>query len=265
MRLKIIIIGILVIFCVTSIWSQSQNNENRVVKVLTFNILHGATTRGDFNLDVLVNVIKESAPDFVALQEVDFKTKRAKQYDLTTELGWRAKMIPIFARAMKFDGGEYGEGILSKYTFLATKNVALPYSKGNEPRAALEVISILKSGDTISFVATHLDHLENERDRIKQIKKINEVFTKNKYPTILAGDLNDVPGSTPINLLEEFWKPSYNKISPKFTFPSNNPSIKIDYVMCYPKDRWRIIKTEVIQDTVASDHCAYLVTLALKN
>ena len=51
--------------------------------------------------------------------------------------------------------------------------------------------------------------------------------------------------------------------SPLFTFPSDNPQVKIDYVMYYPENRWRVLKTEVIQDTVASDHCAYLVTIEL--
>jgi len=45
--------------------------------------------------------------------------------------------------------------------------------------------------------------------------------------------------------------------------PSVNPSKKIDYAMFYPKNRWRVIETKVIQDTIASDHCAYLVTLDL--
>ena len=94
-------------------------------------------------------------------------------------------------------------------------------------------------------------------------KKINEVFSSNKYPTILAGDLNAIPGSRPINILEEMWTPSYNKDSPMPTFPSDDPQIKIDYVMYYPKNRWKILKTEVIQDTMASDHCAYLVTMEL--
>ena len=33
--------------------------------------------------------------------------------------------------------------------------------------------------------------------------------------------------------------------------------------MFYPQERWRVIERRVIQDTVASDHCAYLVTLEL--
>jgi endonuclease/exonuclease/phosphatase family metal-dependent hydrolase len=166
---------------------------------------------------------------------------------------------------MKFDGGEYGEGVLSKYSFLQTRNVTLPYSQGNEPRAALEITSVLSSGDTISFVGTHLDHLKDAKDRVAQVKKINEVFSLNKYPTILAGDLNDVPRSEAIMELEKIWNSSYDKSNPEATFPSDKPSVKIDYVLFYPKNRWRVLATQVIQDAVASDHCAYLVTLELLN
>ena len=172
-------------------------------------------------------------------------------------------MAPIFGRAMYYDGGEYGEAILSRYTFHTTRNVPLPYTDGNEPRAALEVTSVLPSGDTIAFIGTHLDHLRDETDRLKQVKEINRVFRNNILPTILAGDLNGQPGSQAITILEEMWQPCYDPISPAPTFPSDNPAVKIDYVMFYPKNRWEIIDTKVIQDKIASDHCAYLVTLKL--
>ena len=256
-------IFLFVIFTSHVVWSQTTIDSSKIVRVLSFNILHGATTKGDFNLDVIAKVINDANPDFVAMQEVDYKTNRAKKFDLVTELGWRTKMTPVFAKAMNFDGGEYGEGVLSKYTFLKSRNVALPYTPGNEPRAALEITTVLPSGDTIAFVGTHLDHLKDEKDRVAQAKKINEVFSLNKYPTILAGDLNALPGSTPINILEEMWSASYDKKKPKPTFPSDNPTKKIDYVMFYPKNRWRVLETEVIQDPIASDHCAYLVTIEL--
>jgi endonuclease/exonuclease/phosphatase family metal-dependent hydrolase len=243
--------------------SQDADADGRTLKILTFNILHGATTNGDFDLDAIAKVIISADPDLVALQEVDYKTNRARKYDLVTELGWRAKMAPIFGKAMNYDDGEYGEGILSKLSFLRTRNVPLPFSPGNEPRAALEIVTVLPSGDTIAFVGTHLDHLRDEKDRINQVKKINEVFSENKYPTILAGDLNAIPGSEPIHILEEIWMPTYDKNNPEPTFPSKNPRIKIDYIMFYPRNTWKIHETKVIQDSVASDHCAYLVTLEL--
>lgn len=262
MKIRICFVFLLA-FTTNVVSSQSTNDGSKVVRVLSFNILHGATTKGDFNLDVIAKVIKDANPDFVALQEVDFKTNRAKKYDLVTELGYRTKLVPLFGKAMNFDDGEYGEGILSSYTFVSSRNVALPYSPGNEPRAALEVVAAITAKDTIAFIGTHLDHLRDEKDRVAQVKKINEVFSMNKYPTIMAGDLNATPGSTPINILEEMWTVSYDKENMKFTFPSSNPTRKIDYVMYYPKNRWRVLETTVIQDEVASDHCAYLVVLEL--
>ncbi len=230
---------------------------------MTFNILHGATTMGDFDLDAIARVILEADPDLVALQEVDFQTNRAKKYDLVTELAIRTNLAPLFGKAMDFDGGEYGEGILSKTTFLQTRNVALPFSPGNEPRAALEVITVLESGDTIAFIGTHLDHLRDETDRLAQVKKINEAFRWNRYPSILAGDLNAVPESQPIKILEEHWTPAYYHDQAAPTFPSSAPEKKIDYIMFNPEARWKVLETKVIQDSIASDHCAYLVTFQL--
>ena len=218
--------------------------------------------KGDFNLDVLANVIKESNPDLVAMQEGDFKTNRAKGYDLATELGWRTKLAPLFGKAMPYSGGEYGEAVLSRWSFVSSRNIALPCLPGKEPRTALMITTVTDFGDTISFVATHLDH-EGSESRIMQVKKINEELSKNRYPTILAGDLNDIPGSETINILEEHWTPTYNKENPAFTYPSTKPNRKIDYIMYSPKEKWRVVETKVICNSIATDHCVYLVELKL--
>jgi len=261
-KFQAISIFLFLVICVKGL-SQDTYDSLRVVKVLTFNIYHGATMKGDFDLDYIAGIIKDADPDLVALQEVDFRTVRARGYDLATELGWRVKMAPLFAAAMGFDGGEYGEGILSRYSYIATRNVPLPYSVDREPRTALGAIVRLSSGDTIMFIGTHLDHFEDDTDRVMQAKRINEIFVPGLYPAVLAGDLNSIPGSLPIGILEEVWGSSYDRVTPAPTFPSGGPVRKIDYVMYYPADRWRVLSTKVICDSVASDHCAYLVTLTL--
>ena len=253
----------LVIILSLFLFLTSLAQEKPVVKVLTFNILHGATMKGDFDLDVIAKVIIEADADLVALQEVDYKTKRAKGYDLATELGWRTGMQAIFARAMPYDGGEYGEAVLSKHSLIYSRKVDLGYTQGNEPRTALEITTILSSGDTISFIGTHLDHLKEDTDRVKQATDINQAFVDNKHPTILVGDLNDTPGSRAINILEKVWTSTFDKADPEKTFPSNQPRKKIDYIMYRPSADWTVLSSEVICDKVASDHCAYLVTLEL--
>jgi endonuclease/exonuclease/phosphatase family metal-dependent hydrolase len=243
-------------------YSQDKPDSDIFIRVLTYNIYHGATVNNDFDIQRIADVIKSVNPDVVALQEVDFKTRRAKGMDLVTELGKLTDMAPLFGRAMPYDGGEYGEGILSRYSFVTTKNHSLPYSPGHEPRAALEVMVQLPSGEKFVFIGTHLDHTRDQTDRVAQVKKINELFTHNTVPTILAGDLNGTPDSDPIKLLTEKWTDACAG-NPEPTFPSSEPGRRIDYVMCLPSVRWRIVETRVIDEKTASDHCPLLVVLEL--
>lgn len=240
---------------------QMSVDSSRLVRVLTYNILHGETLKGDFDLDRIAAVIIATDPDLVALQEVDFRTKRARNMDLASELGQRTGLVPLFGRAMPFDGGEYGEGILSRYSFIRTQNHPLPFQEGREPRSALEVQVLLPGGDTLSFIGTHLDHIRDETDRIAQASRLNALFAQRNIPTILSGDLNARPESTAMSILFEEWKESDPEH--EATSPSMAPRSKIDYILYRPINRWRVIESRVICDTIASDHCAVLSVLEL--
>ena len=109
---------------------QEPVDSARVVRILSYNILHGETLKGDFDLDRIAAVISSVDPDLVALQEVDFRTNRALNMDLVSELGQRTALVPLFGRAMPYDGGEYGEGILSRYSFIASRCHPLPAGEG---------------------------------------------------------------------------------------------------------------------------------------
>ena len=241
----------------------AQEKDKATVRVLTFNILHGATTKNDFDLDKLAQLIRDADADLVALQEVDYKTRRARNYDLVCELGWRTKMAPLFGKAMNYDGGAYGVGILSKQAIISSRNFQLPYTSGNEPRTSLEILTQLHGGDTIRFVATHLDYKEISPDRIKQVETINKEFVQKDYPTILAGDLNATPDSKSIAILNKFWTDSFGS-QHEPTYSSKNPEKKIDYIMYRPAEKWEVIENKVICDEVASDHCVVLSVLKLK-
>ena len=241
--------------------SAQAPDSSRIVRVLTYNILHGKTLKGDFDLDLIASVISKEKPDLVALQEVDYKTNRSKKYDLVTELGIRTGLSPLFARAMYYDDGEYGEGILSKYTFLTTTNHPLPYTEGKEPRAAAEVNVVIKSGDTIRFVGTHLDHESDGHNRFIQAEEVNRVLKRDDVPTILVGDLNETPENRAMQLLFKDWERSF--ADNVFTFPSDEPIKKIDYVLFRPAHRWRVLEKRVIDERVASDHRPVLVVLEL--
>jgi endonuclease/exonuclease/phosphatase family metal-dependent hydrolase len=253
------------VFCVFQLKAQTKVDSTRIVRVLSFNIYHGETVGADkkFDLDLLAKMINDESPDLVALQEVDNKTERALGYDLATELGQRTKMAPLFGKAMAFNGGEYGEGILSKTSFLSTQNHPLVAREGKEPRAALEAKIQLKSGDVIRFIGTHLDHTKDETDRINQAKQLNELFAAGDTPSILAGDLNARPDSETMKILFKEWQQSDTKNT--LTAPANNPRSKIDYVLFRPANKWRVLETKVICNDKATDHCVVLSVLELIN
>jgi endonuclease/exonuclease/phosphatase family metal-dependent hydrolase len=255
----ILLISVL-IFCPNS-RGQSPVDSSRIIRVLTYNIYHGETMKGDFDLDIIAGVIKSVNPDLVALQEVDFRTNRAKKMDLAMELGQRTGLIPLFGKAMSFSGGEYGEAILSRYTFRSSQNHALGFQEGREPRSALEVNVELLSGDIVRFIGTHLDHTREESDRISQATKLNSLFTKDDIPSILAGDLNARPESRTMEILLKEWTKSSSDNNP--TSPSANPRAKIDYILYRPAHRWSVVETRVIDEEVGSDHCPFLSVLEL--
>jgi endonuclease/exonuclease/phosphatase family metal-dependent hydrolase len=232
------------------------------VSVLTYNIYHGEDANGGSNLDAVAGIINSLKPDLVALQEVDNKTQRAKGLDLTAELSRRTGMKGIFGKAMDYDGGGYGEAVLSRRPVIETKNNPLPHTAKAEPRAALEVHIKLPGGVKMAFVGTHLDHQRDQSNRMMQAKRITELYENSDLPMILAGDLNATPGSDPINLLLGQW--SYAAVdNPKPTHPSTRPARKIDYIMYKPKDRFKVVEVRVIEEKVASDHCPVFAVLEL--
>lgn len=230
------------------------------LKVMSFNILHGATTKNDFNLDTIAGVINKYKPDLVALQEVDFKTNRAKNYDLPTEIGIRTIMASLFARAMYYDGGEYGEAVLSKLSFIASENIQLPHQPNSEPRAALLTRVQTKNGNIIQFVGTHLDHLADNTDRLMQAEAINKALGATKYPTLLVGDLNDGPESKTLKILSQyFFKPQIPE-AVQLTWPANAPKVCLDHILFNMPKQWQVIDYEVVCENYASDHCIVVAT-----
>jgi len=252
----------LLAFLAMAIVSQGQPQlEKDTIKVMSFNILHGATVKNNFNLDTIAGVIKAYKPNLVALQEVDFKTKRAKNFDLPTELGYRTGMASLFARAMYYDGGEYGEAVLSDYTFVSSENIPLPHLPDSEPRAALVTRVKTKKGNTLQFVGTHLDHLEKDTDRIMQADAIVKALGNSEYPTLLVGDLNDGPDSRTLQILKsKFAKPD-NPEALQNTWPASKPEISLDHILFNKPEKWEVIDYEVFCENYASDHCIVIATL----
>jgi len=220
------------------------------LRVLTYNIHHGEGADEVFDYERLARVIDSLSPDIVALQEVDVGTERASGVDQAEKLGKLCGMPHAFGQAMPYQGGQYGEAILSRFPIQKTAVHPLPYQVGQEPRAALEVRIEPEGIGPVIFVGTHLCH-QSEENRIQQTRRISELFpTDEGGPAILAGDFNARPGSQPMSvLLQNGW---IDAVAPKS---------RIDYVLIRRRDPWRIKAVVILDEPVASDHDPVLVVL----
>ncbi|MCM8532962.1 MAG: endonuclease/exonuclease/phosphatase family protein [Lentisphaeraceae bacterium] len=220
--------------------SCQSNPERRHLKVLTFNILGGRNVDGAHNLKRIAKIINTMKPDIVAMQEVDKNTRRIKKRNITKEIAELTGMHYAFGKAMNFDGGEYGEAILSKEPILEVINHPLPAQENAEPRAALEaIVQFPHSNKKYSFIATHLDHLESNSNRLMQVKAINKILSAKKQPYILAGDLNATPNSKTMKLINQHLDFG-NSRNP--TYPVKSPKLKIDWIGVDKLSAWRLDK-----------------------
>lgn len=232
--------------------------EGKTVRVLAYNIHHGEGTDGKVDLPRLANVIKAAKPDLVALQEVDKKVKRTGYVDQLAELAKLTGMHGTFGKQIPYDGGDYGQAILSKTEIGEQTIHLLPGMPNREQRIAYEV-RVTVHGETISFVSTHLHHA-NAAFREQQATKLKDLFAKTEHPVILAGDLNANPDSKPLDILDKQWKRA--TADPKlWTFPAVKPTKQIDYILFKPGNRFKVIEAKVIDEAVASDHRPVLVVL----
>lgn len=228
--------------------------------VLSYNIHHGEGTDGRLDLDRIAQVIRASGADLVALQEVDQKAARSGGIDQAAALARLTGMHHVFGAAMDFQGGAYGQAILSRWPIQNLDLLQLPQRAGREPRIVLR--ASIRAPIPLLFATTHLDH-EIEEVRMEQAAALNASMRSRNAVTILAGDFNAVPESAAMRSLFTFWRDSAGEIAAP-TIPAEQPSRRIDYILVHPGKRWTTIESRVLDEPVASDHRPVIATLRLQ-
>jgi endonuclease/exonuclease/phosphatase family metal-dependent hydrolase len=222
---------------------------------MTYNIHHGEGMDGRIDLPRIAEIIRKLNPDVVALQEVDDKTQRSGGIAQAEVLGELTSMHAAFGKALPFQGGGYGLGLLSREPFQDLVTYHLPSSADRENRAALAaVIQPSPLHPPLTFVTTHLDHTRDDTDRRQQVLRLNEIFAQPDSPqTILMGDLNATPESAALGPIWAQWLDAAG-VDGAPTIPVDNPTRRIDYILLRPGGRWRSLNCWVLDERMASDH-----------
>ena len=233
--------------------------DQRPLRVLTYNIHHGEGTDREFDLPRLAAIVRGLEPDLVALQEVDQGTRRAGGVDQLAELARLTGMHGVFGKAMDFQEGGYGVGVLSRQPVLRSENQPLPSSADREPRTALTV-EVNVGGTLVQFTSTHLDQGRETGDKLAQVGYLNDSLTDRLgNAAILAGDMNTRPDTEVMQLLTERWTDMFRDPSP-VDINGRIPG-RVDYVLVRPGEEWRTVEARVVDAPVASDHRPVLVVL----
>lgn len=233
------------------------------LRVLSYNIHHAEGVDRKLDLERIARVIRSVSPDLVALQEVDRSVKRSGSIDQPAELARLTEMQVAFGQNIELQGGGYGNAVLSRHPITRQQNHPLPNFEHGEQRGLIEAeIAVPGLVSPLLFLATHLDHRSDDRERLASVTAINElVGTRPTDPAILAGDLNDGPDSATLHRFKSHWTRANDRPQP--TIPVVKPTRQIDFVLFRPQARWKTVEVQVLQEPVASDHLPILAVLEL--
>ena len=223
------------------------------LRVMCYNIHHGRGMDGKIDLPRIAKVINGAKVDLVALQEVDIGTRRSGGFDQLAELARLTNMHAGFAKGRDYDGGDYGQAILSRLPIESLEVHRLPGATELEQRIAGAAHIRGQGGlPDLLFVTTHLHH-QSEPDRLAQAQHLDGLLEPHKdRPLILAGDINAMPDSKVLAFLKEEWE----DLTPDeaLTYPADEPNRKIDYIFLPAGHRWRVVRAQVLDERMASDH-----------
>ena len=213
-------------------------------RIMSYNVQHGHGLDDQINLERTAELIRSENLDIVAVQELDSCCERTCFVDQPNELARLTGMHMTFARAIDFQGGHYGVGILSREKPISVRRIPLP---GKEEARVLVVIEM----EQYVMACTHL--ALTEADRLASIPIIVEAARLFGKPFLLAGDWNDSPQSDFIRAM----KLHFTLLSgtDMLTFPSDTPKTCIDYIGLYQPSPKRLkVKERAVIHTQNSDH-----------
>ncbi len=113
MTLRLTHLALLFLAAIAALPPFAHADEPTRLRVLSYNIHHGAGIDGRLDLERIARVIQSARPDVVALQEVDRGVARSKRIDEPAELARLTGLRAIFERNITYQGGDYGNAVLT--------------------------------------------------------------------------------------------------------------------------------------------------------
>ncbi|HOW90477.1 MAG TPA: endonuclease/exonuclease/phosphatase family protein [Elusimicrobiales bacterium] len=234
-----------------------------VFRMMTYNIHHGEGLDRKVDLERIAALIKREKADIVALQEVDKGVPRTDYRDLTAELSALTGMTGVFSNNYNFQGGEYGNAMLTRFPVKRWTNLHYVMIRPGEQRGLLQLV-LDAGGRELVVMNTHIDYRTDDEERMLNVGEIHRVAAQyGDVPMLISGDFNDLPGSRVHKKLAEVFDDVWETAGSGegVTFPGDKH--RIDYVWRARNAALSAIKAWTVQSD-ASDHLPLVVEFSFR-
>ncbi|MBN2281468.1 MAG: endonuclease/exonuclease/phosphatase family protein [Candidatus Marinimicrobia bacterium] len=250
-------------FLLLSLFLLSFCENKNTLTVMSYNVRHGVSMNWEPALENQASILKNQAPDWVALQEIDNICRRSGLVDQTNRFSEWLQMDGTFGKFMDFDSGQYGMAVLSGMKVLDSEVMSLP--EGAEPRVAIIQTIEYLPGIHLALANVHLDWTQPEF-RLSQARSLVRRLDEIALPAIILGDFNAGPGSPTLDLFQKAGFIFIEKGDNHLTWEAANPTEELDHVCFRPAGKVAIfpLDCEVLNEPEASDHRPIVAKFHLK-
>ena len=222
---------------------------------MSFNTQHclNFLTR-NIDFDIIADTIQKCEADIIGLQEIRDEGPDA-EYQAQTKILAEALGYPYyyFAEATRFDGvNPYGNAIISRYPIRSAETIVIPDPEVPKYDGYYETRCLLKAtidvGTTLNVLVSHFGLNPDEKENA-----VETILDHVAAPhCVLMGDFNMEPDNPILHpIMQTLHDTALHFSAPSLSFPSDNPTVKIDYIFV-SKDL--TVQAAGIPAIIASDH-----------
>lgn len=252
------------------------------MKIMTLNLNFCESKHGPWPVrrELIVQAIRRHAPDLIAFQAVRKNPASQDGTDQATQLAERLpefKYVVFVAATRHPDGAEDGSAFLSKVPFVKIDHILLSegivHGEEAEDRARRIILHARIDAPTLSIFNSHYSWVHTQA-----VSNLNEALSymrQTQGPSLLVGDLNNGPESDLMRRLAAHgWTDVWAHLRPHdpgYTFESNRPDRRIDYVWIRTETLSWITTIDVVKEEPngegarLSDHLGLVVSLDEKH
>ena len=200
--------------------------------IATYNIHKSRGLDRRVRPDRIVEVLKETGADIIALQEVVGMDQTDRQHN---QVRWIADELGFHYRIggnRRLYGAAYGNAVLTRLPIAASHNHDVSW-RNSEPRGSLEVVLELETAHRLRVFNVHLG--TGYFERRYQSKKLLDIMnhdSRDTAPRLVLGDFNEWPRGLASHLLETHFNTAEprRRLGRARSYPGILPLAHVDHI-----------------------------------